>query len=102
MSIEVILYAICFFCPHRWALRIATIVATIVFTWSIINAGWMLRTGKQFLPLEFFPLIRDPFTTLAIIVVNLIKMPLPALIFACPIALAIAFLTAVLIKPKRQ
>lgn len=64
LTIEIVLFVICFFLPRRICLRLATIIATLIFAWSIINAGWLLRTGKQFLPLEFFPLIRDPLTTL--------------------------------------
>jgi phosphoglycerol transferase MdoB-like AlkP superfamily enzyme len=100
LGIEVVLSITCFFRPRRWSFRVATSIAAIMRTWSFINAGWMLRTGKQFMPLELFPLIRDPYTTIAIVAVTLIKMPVIAIFLLGPIAAAIAFLSAVLAKPK--
>jgi phosphoglycerol transferase MdoB-like AlkP superfamily enzyme len=100
LSIDIVLTVVCFFWPRRLALRLATIIAAIICTWSFINAGWLLRTGKQFLPLQLFPLVRDPYTTIAIVAENLIKMPLTMILLLSPLAAATIFLAAVLVRPK--
>jgi glucan phosphoethanolaminetransferase (alkaline phosphatase superfamily) len=100
LGIEVILSALCFFRPRRWTFRLATIIAAIICVWAFINAGWLLRTGKQFLPLELFPLIRDPYTTIAIVAINMIKMPVTAILLLSPVAAGITFLAMVLARPK--
>ena len=100
LGIEIILSIVCFFRPSHLTSRFASIIAAFICAWSFMNAGWLLRTGKQFLPLELFPLIRDPYTTMAIVTVNLIKVPLMLILLVSPIIISLTFLAAVLIRPK--
>jgi hypothetical protein len=91
LLVEVILALVCFRWPKKWILRTATIIAAIVCTWSVMNAGWLIRTGTQILPSVLLPLIRAPLHTLCIIGVNLIKMPRAAIILLGPSAVALTF-----------
>ena len=100
LGVEVVLVLICFCWHRRWVLRAANIIATIVCTWSVINAGWLIRTGTQILPRVLLPLIRAPLHALHIIVVNLIKMPKEAIILLGPSAVAITFIFFVLVNPQ--
>jgi len=99
LLIEVILALVCFRWPKRWVLRTATIIAAVVCTWSVMNAGWLIRTGTQILPRVLLPLIRAPLHTLCIIGVNLIKMPRAAIILLGPSAVALVFFFIVLANP---
>ncbi len=99
LIIEIILALVCFRWPKRWVLRTATIIAAIVCAWSIMNAGWLIRTGTQILPRVLLPLLRAPLHTLCIIGVNLIKMPKAAVILLGPSAVALTFFFFVLANP---
>lgn len=99
LLIEVILALVCFRWPRKWVLRTATIIAAVVCTWSVMNAGWLIRTGTQILPRVLLPLIRAPLNTLCIIGVNLIKMPKAAIILLGPSAVALTFFFFVLANP---
>jgi arylsulfatase A-like enzyme len=99
LGIEVILALICFSWPRRWVIRLATVIAAVVCTWSVMNAAWLIRTGTQILPAELLPLIRDPINISWIIGINLIKMPRAAIILLGPSAIALAFFFSVLAKP---
>jgi phosphoglycerol transferase MdoB-like AlkP superfamily enzyme len=101
LGIEVILALICFSWPRRWIIRLATVIAAVVCTWSVMNAAWLIRTGTQILPAELLPLIRDPINILWIIGINLIKMPRAAIILLGPSAIALAFFFSVLAKPMQ-
>ncbi len=68
LTIEVALALICYRRPKIRVLRGATILAAVVCTWSVMNAGWLIRTGTQILPMELWPLIRDPINILAMVV----------------------------------
>jgi len=96
---EVILALVCFRWPRKWVLRTATIIAAVVCTWSVMNAGWLIRTGTQILPRVLLPLIRAPLHTFCIIGVNLIKMPKAAIILLGPSAVALIFFFVVLANP---
>ncbi|UCF00024.1 MAG: sulfatase-like hydrolase/transferase [Planctomycetota bacterium] len=100
LTIEVILALLCFRWPRRWILRTAYVFAAVVCTWSVMNAGWLIRTGTQILPTVLLPLLRDPLNALGIIGVNLAKMPAAAVILLAPSAVALAFFFSVLAKPK--
>jgi len=100
ITIEVILSLICFRWPRKAVIRSATVVAAIVCTWSVMNAGYLIRTGTQILPRVLLPLFRAPINTLCIIGVNLAKMPGAAVILLAPSAIALAFFFYVLAKPK--
>ncbi len=99
LLIEVILALVCYRWPKRWVLRTAAIIAAIVCAWSVMNAGWLIRTGTQILPRVLLPLIRAPLNTLGIIGVNLIKMPKAAVILLGPSVVALAFFFAFLANP---
>ncbi len=100
ITIEVVLSLICFRWQRKVVVRSATIVAAIVCTWSVMNAGWLIRTGTQILPRVLLPLVRAPINTFCIIGVNLVKMPLAAFLLLAPSAVALAFFFFVLAKPK--
>ena len=100
IAIEVILSLICFRWPKKAVVRSATIFAAIVCTWSVMNAGWLIRTGTQILPRNLLPLVRDPVSSLFIVGVNLAKMPTAAVLLLAPSAIALAFFIFVLAKPK--
>jgi hypothetical protein len=99
LGIEVILAIICFYWPGRWVIRAAVVVAAVVCTWSVMNAGWLIRTGTQILPSVLLSLFRDPINTLGIVGVNLAKMPVAAVILLGPSAVALIFFFFVLVKP---
>ncbi len=99
LGIEIILATICFRWRHKWIIRLATVIAAVVCTWSVMNAAWLIRTGTQLLPAELLPLIRDPINILWIVGINLIKMPKAAVILLTPSAVALVFLFSVLAKP---
>ena len=98
--IEVILSLVCFRWPRKAVVRSAIIVAAVVCTWSVMNAGWLIRTGTQILPRVLLPLVRAPGSSLFIVGVNLAKMPAAAVILLAPSAIALAFFIFVLAKPK--
>ncbi len=101
LSIEVIASVICFRWPRKRITRTVLIFSAIVCTWSVMNAGWLIRTGTQILPAVLLPLFRDPLNALTIIGVNLVKMPVAAVALLGPSAIALTFFFSVLAKPKR-
>jgi hypothetical protein len=99
LGIEVMLAIICFRWPRRWVIRTCLAVAATVCTWSVMNAGWLIRTGNQILPAEFLPLVRDPVNSLWIVGVNLVKMPRATLVLLGPSAIMLGLLVLVLARP---
>ena len=99
LGIEVILALVCFRWPRSWVIRIACVVAAVVCTWSVINAGWVIRSGMQILPTVFVSLFLDPVTSLVTIITNIIHMKVAAVILLVPAAVAIVFFFFVLAKP---
>jgi glucan phosphoethanolaminetransferase (alkaline phosphatase superfamily) len=99
IAIEVILSLACYRWPRKAVLRSATIISAIVCTWSVMNAGWLIRTGTQILPQVLLPLVRAPVSSLCIVGVNLAKMPVAAVALLLPSAVALAFFFFVLAKP---
>jgi phosphoglycerol transferase MdoB-like AlkP superfamily enzyme len=99
LGIEVILALLCFRLANKWLTRAACICAASFCTWSVINAGWLIRTGTQISPAVLLPLFRDPINALCIIGVNLAKTPTAAAILLGPSAVALAFFFSVLAKP---
>ncbi|MHC4521204.1 MAG: hypothetical protein ACYTAS_21630, partial [Planctomycetota bacterium] len=75
LTLEVILALLCYRWPRKIVWRGAMIVATIVCTWSVVNAGWLIRTGTQILPMELLPLVRDPINISKLVLRNFIRMP---------------------------
>jgi lipoteichoic acid synthase len=100
ISIEVILSLICYRWPRKAVVRLATIVAAVVCTWSVMNAGWLIRTGTQILPRVLLSLVRAPINTLCIVSVNLAKMPAAAVVLLLPSAVALTFFFFVLARPR--
>jgi arylsulfatase A-like enzyme len=100
LGIEVIIALICFRWPRTWVVRSAIIIAAIVCTWSVMNAGWLIRTGTQILPRVLLPLVRAPVNTFSIVGVNLLKMPVAAAVLLIPSAIALTFFFFVLAKPQ--
>jgi arylsulfatase A-like enzyme len=97
--IEVVLAVVCFRSPRKWVIRTACIFAAVVCTWSVMNAGWLIKTGTQILPSVLLPLLRDPLNSFGIIGVSLVKMPAAAIILLGPSAVALIFFFFVLAKP---
>ncbi|MHC4087159.1 MAG: LTA synthase family protein [Planctomycetota bacterium] len=100
LGFEVILALICFGWPRKLVVRITTIFAAVICTWSVMNAGWLIRTGRQILPSNLLSVIRDPLNALPMVGVNLAKMPKAAVILLGPSAVALTFFFFVLAKPK--
>jgi len=100
IAIEVILALVCFRWPKKAVVRPATVIAAVVCTWSVMNAGWLIRTGTQILPRVLLPLVRAPVSSLCIVGVNLAKMPASAVILLAPSAVALTFFFFVLARPK--
>lgn len=100
LAIEAIVSLACFRWPKKWIMRAAMIIAAIICTWSVMNAGWLIRTGTQILPRVLLPLFRDPVSALYMIGVNLIKMPLMAALLLIPSAVALAFFFFALAHPS--
>lgn len=100
LLIELILALICFWWRRRWVFRVVTFVAALVCTWSVMNAGWLIRTGTQILPMVLLPLIRDPLNSLAMVTINMIRMPKAAVMLLGPSAIALGFFFSVMARPK--
>jgi len=99
LGIEVIFALICFGWPRKLVLRLVTFAAALVCTWSVMNAGWLIRTGHQILPRVLLSLFRDPLSAMAMVVINMIKMPRAAVLIVVPSAIALTFLFSVLVRP---
>ncbi len=100
IAIEVILSLICVRWPKKAVVRPATVFAAVMYTWSVMNAGWLIRTGTQILPRVLLSLVRAPSNSFCIVGVNLAKMPTAAVALLAPSAVALAFFLFVLAKPK--
>ena len=99
LTIEVVLSLICCRWPTKRVVRGATTFAAMLCTWSVMNAGWLIRTGTQILPMELRPLVRDPINTLRIVLHNLLSMPGAAVVLLVPSAIALAFFFSIVANP---
>ncbi len=99
LGIEVILAIVCFRWPRKLVIQTVTIVAAVMCTWSVMNAGWLIRTGTQILPTVLLPLIRAPLNSLSIVGVNLARMPVAAVVLFAPSGIALGFFFLVLARP---
>ncbi|HNY77356.1 MAG: sulfatase-like hydrolase/transferase [Sedimentisphaerales bacterium] len=99
LSLEVVLALACYRWPRKAVWRAAMIVATITCTWSVMNAGWLIRTGTQILPMELLPWLRDPINITKLVGLNLIRMPVAAAALLLPSAVALAFFFSALARP---
>jgi len=100
LAVEALLSLSCSAWPRKWTVRVATVIAAIICTWSIMNAAWVIRTGTQILPRVLLSLIRSPVDSLCIVGVNLAKMPLAAFVLLVPSAIALAFFISCLVHPR--
>jgi hypothetical protein len=100
LGIEVISALICFAWPRKVVIRLVTVVAAVICTWSVMNAGWLIRTGTQILPRVLLPLVRAPLNSSLIVGVNLAKMPIAAVLLLVPSAFALAFFFFALANPE--
>ena len=98
LTLEVILALICYRWPRKAVWRGAMIFAAIVCTWSVTNAGWLIRTGTQILPMELLPLVRDPINISKLVLRNFIRMPIAAAALLIPSAIALTFFFSVLAR----
>lgn len=99
LTFEVVLALICYRWPRKAVWRGASIGAALVCTWSVMNAGWLIRTGTQILPMELLPWIRDPINISKLVGKNLIRMPGAAAALLLPSAVALSFFFSVLARP---
>jgi arylsulfatase A-like enzyme len=99
LGIEVIFALICFFRRRRSTVRIITFIAALVCTWSVINAGWLRRTGTQVLPSVMLPLFRAPADSFGIIGGGLGLMKGSAVIILGTSAVLLIFFFSVMAKP---
>ncbi|MDI6449264.1 LTA synthase family protein [Anaerobaca lacustris] len=99
LSFEVVLSLICYRWPRKAVWRGALIAAAVVCTWSVVNAGWLIRTGTQILPMQLLSLIRDPMNIGKLVGLNLVRMPGAAAALLLPSAVALAFFFSVLARP---
>ena len=98
LGVEVVLAVVCFRWPRRMVVRSVLFVSALVCTWSVMNAGLVIRKGMQILPTSILPLFRDPLNGFVLIGVNLAKMPIAAVALLGPSAIALAFFFVVLVK----
>ncbi len=100
LVVEALLSLSCSIWPRKWIVRAATVIAAVIYTWSIINAAWLIRTGNQILPRVLLSLIRAPVSAFSMIGVNLAKMPAAAFILLVPSAIALVFFISCLARPR--
>lgn len=100
LTTEAILSLICSRWPTKRAVRGAMIFAAVVCTWSVINAGWLIRTGTQILPMELQSLVRDPISIFKMVLHNLRAMPAVAAVLLIPSAIALALFFSILAQPQ--
>lgn len=98
VTVDVVLSSICWRWPRRGVIRGCLIFAAVVCTWSVLNAGWLIRTGTQILPMDTAPLSRDPINISWMVIVNMARMPGAAAALIVPSAIALAFFFSVLGK----
>jgi len=96
VGLDAVLALICHRWPRRAVIRGALVLAGIICTWSVMNAGWLIRTGTQILPMELRPLLGDPLNTSWIVIINLARMPAVAAILLVPSVAAFAFFCSAL------
>jgi arylsulfatase A-like enzyme len=99
LGLEVVLALACFVRPRRGMVRGATVVATLACLWSLINAGWLIRTGTQVFPQALLPLVHDPVNISELVAVNLIKNPVACLGLVVPGTIALGFVGFALARP---
>lgn len=100
LGIEIFLSAVCCLWPKKWVLRVTLVLAALVCIWSVMNAGWLMRTGTQILPMELVPWIRDPIDTTRLVLRNIIEAPAVAAALFIPSGIALTFVGSILVHPR--
>ena len=98
VMVEAVLAVIAYRRPTKGVIRGVLVFAAVLCAWSVMNAGWLIRTGTQILPMELWPLVRDPLNISWIIIVNLARMPGAAAVLLVPSAVALAWFFPVLAR----
>lgn len=99
LTIEAALALVCYRRPTIRVIRVTMVIAAIVCTWSGMNAGWLIRTGTQILPMELLPLVRDPVNIAKLVFRNFLAMPGASAILLIPSAIALTFFFSALARP---
>jgi len=84
LAVELVMALVIFARPTRRVRRLTTGLAAILCTWSVLNVGWIVRSGAQLPPSLLKPLLRDPLNTLAQIGGNIYAMPRAAAVVLLP------------------
>jgi arylsulfatase A-like enzyme len=98
LTIEAALAVIVYRRPTKAVIRGVLLFAAAVCAWSVMNAGWLIRTGTQILPMELWPLVRDPFNISWIVILNMARMPGATAVLVVPSAIALAWFLPVLAR----
>jgi lipoteichoic acid synthase len=98
LTIEAALAVIVYRRPTKAVIRGVLLFAAVVCAWSVMNAGWLIRTGTQILPMELWPLVRDPLNISRIVIMNMARMPGAAAALLVPSAIALAWFFPVLAR----
>ncbi len=99
LAVELLIVIVCFIWPGKAVVRVITVFAALVCTWSVINAGWLIATGTQVLPAVLAPLFYDPVSRFVIVGHHLAMRPIAAVALLAPSAAALAFFFYILAKP---
>ncbi len=84
---------------NAWVMRTCNLLASVITTYAVINAAWLVRNGTQILPATLQPLIRDPLNNFPIVGVNLYKHPITALLLLVPSFIMLAMVIRVIARP---
>lgn len=99
VGIELVCWLVCRTWPKKWVLRATLVFASLVCAWSVMNAGWLVRTGTQILPKELMPWIREPFNVTKIVVLNIVDAPIMGFVLLVPSGVALAFVGSLMLRP---
>lgn len=100
VALNLVLSVVMFKWRQLWVARVCIIVAAIMCTWSVLNVGWLLRTGTQILPGTLLPVIWSPRDILNMIGINLRAMPVPALVILTPGFILFFYFAYVIARPQ--
>jgi arylsulfatase A-like enzyme len=98
LTVYVALAVIVYWRPTKTVIRGVLVFAAVVCMWSVMNAGWLIRTGTQILPMDLLPLVRDPLNISWIVIVNMARMPGIAAVLVVPSVIALAWFLPVLVR----
>ncbi len=98
VTFDVVASLVCRRWPRKGIVRAVLLLSGAVWAWSITNAGWLVRTGTQILPMEMWPLFTDPVDIGWMLVINLMKLPGLATVLLVPSAIVLAYFFSVLVK----